>query len=895
MKTQKQTSTSIEFYQYAEEEKKSLNKLLESSFFCQYKVQLIKTNIAGEISDFEKMQLEIKNRVMTDYIQQLRCLNFSYQNNSIFESTSPAAAFDNNVTYIFTKSSITFDFIEKLGNLLIPVYVSATSPIPRWMKIFLTCQSLILKRRYTNTGDYGKIIFKENDKIKILKVRFSSYEKDAKIQMESITHDCSDFCLSKQCKVCEYSSYCFDKAIQSDHLSLLSKIVSKKVEYYEKKGIFTLTQLSYLYRPRRKKKAQEKAVHNIELQALAIRTNKIHIKHPPSINRTDIELFIDIEGLPNSDFYYLIGIVVKSNNSLEYVHFWANNKSEEVKMWHDFLVFIESYPNANLYHYGNFEVAVFKKLKTKYKTKNCIIEERMINLNSMIYGKIYFPVYSNDLKSIGKYLGATWIDKKSDGIQSIVWRYKWENGEEDYKSKLINYNSEDCYALLKLIDKLTELRDHINSNSISSSINFVDNIKKQTSENSKVIHTQFNAILKYASEDYEKKKFSLQHILNAKTSGDIKSHKGVSRKIPKTKNSKQVMSRKICPVHKIKLNPSKRTQEWVMTDIVFTKNSIRKQVIKYYGYKAFCPECSRYYPPPQIEKRRHFGHNFLIWILYQRMFLRLPYNVIQSNMEELFNEHMSSSTTSSVLNYFSEYYKFTDKLNLRKILNSPFIHADETIVNVRGDKQYVWILTNGNEVVFRLTKTRESIMIKDILKNYTGVLISDFYAGYDSLKCKQQKCWVHLIRDMNDDLWKNPFDIEYENFVIQVKELMFPIFESIDKYGLKSRHFNKFKKNIEVFYVNISETQYKSEISQKYQTRFFRYKEKLFTFLNQDGIPWNNNMGERGLRHIAVQRKISTFFSDGINNYLLLLGIMQTCRFKEKSFLSFLKSRKKTI
>jgi hypothetical protein len=62
----KQTSIPIESHQFAEEEKKSLNKLLESSFFCQYKVQLIKNNTVGEISDFEKMCLEIKNKIMTD-------------------------------------------------------------------------------------------------------------------------------------------------------------------------------------------------------------------------------------------------------------------------------------------------------------------------------------------------------------------------------------------------------------------------------------------------------------------------------------------------------------------------------------------------------------------------------------------------------------------------------------------------------------------------------------------------------------------------------------------------------------------------------------------------------------------------------------------------------------
>jgi uncharacterized protein YprB with RNaseH-like and TPR domain len=674
-------------------------------------------------------------------------------------------------------------------------------------------------------------------------------------------------------------------------------MTSQKINYYEKKGIFTLTQLSYLYQPRRKKKTQRVETHNVELQALAIRTNKIYIKHEPILNRYETEFYIDIEGLPDANFFYLIGILVKTKDSLEYVPFWADNEQEEGNMWNDFLAFIEAYPDAKLYHYGSYEATAFKKLQIRYQTKNAKPEERLINLNTFIYGKIYFPVYSNDLKSIGKYLGAIWTDPKSDGIESIVWRYKWENGEENYKSKLLIYNQEDCLALLKLIDQLTELSDCIRSNSLSPSspIAFADQVKKQVSEKSNTIHVQLDAILRYAHEDYEKKKFSLQHILNSKTTVHSERRKGVARKIPKTKNQKQVMSRKICPVHNIKLNPSKRIKEQIVTDMAFTKNSVRKQVIKYYGYKSFCPKCLKYYSPPQIAKNKHFGHNFLVWILYQRMFLRLPYSVIQSNMEELFNEHIAASSAASVLSYFSEYYQFTDRFNLRKILNSPCIHADETIVNVKGENQYVWILTNGSEVIFRLTATRESAMIKEILKDYTGVLVSDFYPGYDSLKCKQQKCWVHLIRDMNDDLWKNPFDSEYESFVIQVKELMFPIFESIDKYGLKKAHFNKFKKHVDSFYATVSQTQYKSDISQKYQARFIRYKEKLFTFLTQDGIPWNNNMAERGLRHIAVQRKISTYFSDGINHYLLLLGIMQTCRFKGKPFLSFLKSRKKTL
>ena len=46
---------------------------------------------------------------------------------------------------------------------------------------------------------------------------------------------------------------------------------------------------------------------------------------------------------------------------------------------------------------------------------------------------------------------------------------------------------------------------------------------------------------------------------------------------------------------------------------------------------------------------------------------------------------------------------------------------------------------------------------------------------------------MHLIRDLNDDLWESPFDTEYESFVLKVKELIFPIFETIDRYGLKEK------------------------------------------------------------------------------------------------------------
>ena len=210
-----------------------------------------------------------------------------------------------------------------------------------------------------------------------------------------------------------------------------------------------------------------------------------------------------------------------------------------------------------------------------------------------------------------------------------------------------------------------------------------------------------------------------------------------------------------------------------------------------------------------------------------------------------------------------------------------------------------WVRINMSDkfVIFRLTKYRDVSIVKEFLNGYSGVLISDFFAGYDSVDCIQQKCWVHLMRDLNNDLWKNPFDKEYENFVVAVRDLIIPMIESSYKFGLKKYHFSKYKKSVEEFYKNtIEKLIYRSELCKTYQKRFKRYKNSLFTFIDFDGINWHNNIAENRIRHVCVQRKISgSFGPNQFPHYLRMLSIMQSCRLLNKSFLGFLLSQEKNI
>ncbi len=714
--------------------------------------------------------------------------------------------------------------------------------------------------------------------------------------------------LNKHCPSCQFRNLCREQAVKENNLSLLDRMTPKAIQKYHKKGIFTIHQLSYLFRLRRNKKKRKSKLpikHNLELQALAIREQKIYIQDLLELSRKPVELFLDIEGIPDENFHYLIGLLICTGENASYHSFWADTTEDEESIWKQLIEKINEYTEAVIYHYGSYEVKAINELAKRYSTDCESIKQRLINLNSYIYGKVYFPTYSNSLKAIGDFIGSSWVAPNASGLQSIAWRYQWEDSQEvEHQQKLIQYNQDDCRALKLLADEFCKIL--INSE-LQSNIDFANQPKKESTETGKKIHNQFDTILKFAHADYDKKKISIckdnaNGNSQGRKRGAQKGHKAHTKVISSKFNKViYVPASEICSrCNGELLKEEYKIIEKIVIDLVFSKNGCRKKIEKYISYRNYCPICNKYSALLSFFETGYpcsFGHGFKAWVVYQRLVLRLSYRMIMQQNKELFSESISQGSVFNFITDFSEYYAETEQNLLKKIRESPFIHVDETQISIQGINQYVWVFTDGKNVIFRLTKTREAEIVHEILSEYKGVLVSDFYGGYDSVNCKQQKCWSHLIRDLNDDLWSAPFDTEFECFVSEVRNLIIPIFETVEKYGLKERHLNKFKKLVEKFYFqNIVDKVYRSDLVAKYKKRFERYRESLFTFLSQDAIPWNNNTAERAIRHLAIQRKISGSFSEsGATSYLVLLGIMQTCRFQDKSLLKFFMSSEKDI
>ena len=340
----------------------------------------------------------------------------------------------------------------------VPIRFVFRNKLNRDDKLLLAFDARVLSEALSREVGLGKIVYGENYatlKVKTPALASNVRKLTDKISTLLASPSPPDLVLNRHCAECEFQNRCRQKAIEKDDLSLLSGMAEKERTDFNSKGIFTVTQLSHTFRPRRRPQGlrDKRERYHHSLKALAIREKKIHIVGSPEMKIEGTPVYIDIEGLPDRDFYYLIGVRIKAGDSVVHHSLWADSPSDEGSIWREFLSKLIEVENPVLIHYGRFETVFLKRMRQRYGappsgSRAAKALESPINLLSVIFGQIYFPTYSNGLKDIAGWLGFKWSDQDVSGVQSIRWRDAWEQTKTSLaKEKLIAYNLEDCAAL----------------------------------------------------------------------------------------------------------------------------------------------------------------------------------------------------------------------------------------------------------------------------------------------------------------------------------------------------------------------------------------------------------------------------------------------------------------
>ena len=602
---------------------------------------------------------------------------------------------------------------------------------------------------------------------------------------ERATSAVSSVVLNRHCPECEFQARCRQIARDKDDLSLLATLSNKERKKYQNKGIFTVTQLSYAFRPR-KRSALSVAKHYPALKALAIRENKIHILGTPTLNRSETPVYFDVEGDADRGFYYLIGMRAETAGSTAQYSFWADDTVAEENIWADFLRKLKEIENPRLIHYGSYETQFFKRMRSRYpNTGNPALLDALacsaLNLLSIIYAHVYFPTYSNGLKETGNYLGCRWSEARPSGLSALVWRSKWEFSREGQRP--------GCCR-------------------------------------------RCNGSLIYRWGRYSQ----------------------------------------------------------TVYDLKFSRAGIKRWVVRYSFSRYICWKCKATFH--LYTRKPKYGAGLCAYLLYQIIEVQIPQNAVAKSVHQLFGLPLSRGLINHVKSIEASRYQTAYSGILDRISAGNLVHADETKVGIGGKDAYVWVFTNLEDVAFVYSETRKASTLQDVLSGFRGVLVSDFYAAYDSIECAQQKCLIHLMRDVNDDLCKQPFNEEMRAIAERFARVVRPMIETVDRFGLRAHYLRKHKRAVNQFYNALSTQDFQTEVAVGYKKRFEKNRSKLFTFLDHDGVPWNNNNAEHAIKALVrLRNRIGGQSSaKGMRDYLVLLSISQTCKYKGVSFLDFLLS-----
>jgi len=314
------------------------------------------------------------------------------------------------------------------------------------------------------------------------------------------------------------------------------------------------------------------------------------------------------------------------------------------------------------------------------------------------------------------------------------------------------------------------------------------------------------------------------------------------------------------------------------------------EVVEHQVIKRWCAWCHRWQMPHldlsgQVVGQERIGVRIASLIAYLRTTLRLPVRRIQAYLQTVHQLSLSVGAIVELLHHLRRALQPALDHLKGQARASPILHADETGWREAGQNGYIWSLsTPGPEAVryYEYDPSRAgAVAVRLIGSDYRGHLVSDFYGGYNGLPGPHQRCWVHLLRDLNALVERHGPDVRVRQWVVQVVAVyrlaqqrlgQVPALTPVQRQAFYDRLVER------VTELARQHAQTKGHVCQALAKRLLRHQTELFQFVRVEGLPADNNAAERSVRAVVSMRKISggTQSAEGSKTRMALASLFET-------------------
>jgi predicted RecB family nuclease len=344
--------------------------------------------------------------------------------------------------------------------------------IALYSQIIANIQGKLPEFMYVQTPD-EQLQYRVDDYIayvRYVKTNFlESVQKSQQTYPEPVQH----------CEVCNWWENCNKIRRDDDHLGFIAGMGNSQIKEVRTHDVNTLEAMSEMPLPINFKPSRGSVITYTKLREQARLQNESRTQKRPVYETLPLipgagffklpepnewDVYLDLEGDPLVDpsgREYIFGWYHQDKYNI----LWAENADLEKLAFEKFidvvLSIIAEHPEMHVYHYGAYETSTFKRLMSKYATREIEVDYllktfRFVNLHTIVKNAIRAGVERYSLKDLEKYHGYV---REMDLRQLSGFKADYEllletnriaEATDEMRDVIQTYNMDDCISTQKL-------------------------------------------------------------------------------------------------------------------------------------------------------------------------------------------------------------------------------------------------------------------------------------------------------------------------------------------------------------------------------------------------------------------------------------------------------------
>jgi transposase len=320
-------------------------------------------------------------------------------------------------------------------------------------------------------------------------------------------------------------------------------------------------------------------------------------------------------------------------------------------------------------------------------------------------------------------------------------------------------------------------------------------------------------------------------------------------------------------------------------------------ITEYQQLMYWCKKCQCYHYvalPEAVEKAGLFGENLTALTGYLKGRCHMSYRTLKDYFRDVQGIDISTGFLAKQIQKVSTALKSPYE-ELEKLLKEQsHLNIDETSFKKNGKLQWAWCFVAEFFTFFKIDTSRGSQVLKDTLGvDFLGSISSDFYSAYrkytKDTKTLVQFCWAHLIREIKFLATLDDTKVYGKRLLKYVKAMFATIHqqESLPEAEFKrlmEEHKSAILKTVRRFVPEHKKAAVLAE-------RFEKYGESYFLFIDNAAIEPTNNVAEREIRTLVMDRIVTQGVRSDVGNewHERFWTVLATCKRQGVNVMAFLR------